>query len=131
MEGIKPSSWRMLRRSRKEGPVVENGRRIRLKGGGQLVKGLRPILVTQAAMADTQLDTREIAVAVRGDEAAPAVIPGAGQGQGVPVGGLPVFFPPEEPEADLTADLRAGTVVEETAKQGPQCLLIVAQPSWQ
>ena len=95
-------SWAMIRRpwprccapSPMTGPgqssVVLDRRGIRLAGRGQLVKGLRSFPVSQVAVADTQLNTREVAVTVRGDKTAPAVVTGTGQGQGIPVGCLPV-----------------------------------------
>ena len=41
---------------------------------------------------NTELDAGEVAIAIRGDEAAPVVVPDTGQGQGVPVGSLAVFL---------------------------------------
>lgn len=66
------------------------------------------------AVTDAQLDTGEITIAVRRDKAAPAIIPGAGQSQSVPVGRVPLL--PEEAVSDLTADLCPGSVVGEAAK---------------
>ena len=89
---------------------------VRLIGRGQLVELLRPFLVAQAAVADAQLDTGQITVAVRRDKTASAVIPRTGQSQGVPVGRLAVPLPLEKPPAQLTAYLRPGTVVEKGTK---------------
>ena len=49
----------------KYGPVVEHCWGVRLAGGGQLIEGFRSFLVAQTAVAETQLDAGEVAVAVR------------------------------------------------------------------
>ena len=103
----------LLRKGLKNRPVVEDCGGIRFAGRGQLVEGLRLLPVAQAAVADAQLDTGEVAIAVWGDKTAPAVVPGTGQGQGVPVGCLPVLLPLEKPEADVAADLSPGPRSEE------------------
>ncbi len=87
--------------------------------GGQLVEHFGSLEVAQAAVADAQLDTGQIAVAIRGDKAAPAVVTGASEGQSVPIGGLPVLLPLEKPEADVAADLGPGPVIGELAQQAP------------
>ena len=87
-----------------------------MTGGGQFIEGFRSFLVAQMAVTDAQLDTGEITIAVRRDKAAPAIIPGAGQSQSVPVGSLLVPLLPEEAVSDLTADLCPGSVVGEAAK---------------
>ena len=95
----------LLRQGLKNRPVVENRGGIRFAGRSQLVKGLRLLPVAQAAVADAQLDTGKVAIAVRGDETTPAVVPGTGQSQGVPVGCLPVLLPLEKPEAEVCCDI--------------------------
>ena len=79
------------------------------------------------AVTDAQLDAGEVSVAVQGDEAAPLIVSGTGQGQRVPVGGLPVVLLLEKPAADLTADLGTGLVIGERAQQYRQFLLCMAQ----
>ena len=106
---------------------MEDRRGIGLIEGGQFVEHFRSLEAAQAAVADAQLDTGQIAVAIRGDEAAPAVVTGAGEGQSVPVGGLPVLLPLEKPEADVAADLGPRPVIGKGAKQRCQCCLVMAQ----
>ena len=72
--------------------------------------------VQTCALPISQLDRGQIAVAVGGDKAAPAVVPGAGQGQGIPIGGQGELFPLEKPTAQLAAHLGAGPVIGKAAQ---------------
>ena len=76
------NSLRLFQQTPEKRPVVANRWCVRFVGCGQLVINRRPSLISQMVVTDAQLDAGEIAVAIRRDKRAPAVIPGTGQGQG-------------------------------------------------
>ena len=108
-------------------PVLDYCRAIWFAGCRQLVKFFRPFLITQAAVADTQLDTGQIAITIRRNKAASAVVPGTSQSKSIPICSLTVSFLLEKPASYLTADLRPGPIISKSTEQRCQCRFRLAQ----